>query len=175
MSDSGSTAAEFAKQVLQIDKRAMLHGSKPTEKGQQEATRAASQAIGSRTAFQSALAKFQSLERGGKGMPQVHASSVGKTTQALTAVVLKGPTANNEQDSAKQDHMHSYHQQNFKVLVSDRFAALVRKGAEPNAAAARAILETAGRQVKSEEPEAPDSPRSLPVHKVGARRTKMLL
>jgi len=151
----------------------MLHGSKGTDR--QEASRAASQAIGSRTAFQAALSKFQSLERGTKDVPQVHASRVGKATRVLTAVALKGPEANNESDSAKQNHAQSYQQQSFKVLVADRFADLVCKGLEPNAAAARAILETAGRQVKSEEPEAPDSPRSLPVHKVGARRTKMLL
>merc|ERR1719433_1659187 len=106
----------------------MLHGSKTTEKEheQQEATRAASQAIGSRTAFKAALAKFQSLERGTKGVPQVHGSSVGKATQALTAVALKGPAANNEQDSAKQYQVHACQRQNFKVLVADCFVDLVR-------------------------------------------------
>jgi len=46
-------------------------------------------------------------------------------------------------------------QQKIKVIVADRFAALVSEGLEPFAAAARAILEAAGRLKESLEPEGP--------------------
>mmetsp|Transcript_46459 Transcript_46459/g.92242 ORF Transcript_46459/g.92242 Transcript_46459/m.92242 type:complete len:172 (+) Transcript_46459:61-576(+) len=158
MSDAGGFAAKFAEKVLQRDKWVVQPGK--TDK--QEARKAASQSISTRAAFQAALAKFQNLERGTDDAPQVRTCSFNRPTQRLKAVATERPTPNGGgSTSVEQGDACSDHQQKLKFLVAGRFAALVREGLEPNEAAARAILEAAGRQGESEEPQLPrsDSPK----------------
>merc|ERR1719362_2151638 len=126
----------------------MQSNSKASETDGQEARKAASQGIGSRTAFQAALAKFQNLERGTKDSPQVgHCPAPRKFAHHDS---LGGLQPSQQQQRSNVDLASSTcvcepnKQQKLKLRVADRFAALVREGLEPNAAAARAILEAAG-------------------------------
>jgi len=159
MSDPGSSAAEFAKKVLKRDKWAMEPSMKASETDRQASRKTSLESIGSRATFLAALAKFQNLEHGSKDAPQTRTCSLSKATKPLKAVAAEGPMLNDGgPTSVKQSDAHPNQQQKIKVLVADRFAALVSEGLEPNAAAARAILEAAGRLKESEEPEGLQSP-----------------